>query len=66
VKSKSLLTALAGLVLLASPHNSYGAEHVRLLIPVKNIDESIAPFVVAKYLGYYEQDGLDVELVAVG
>jgi NitT/TauT family transport system substrate-binding protein len=42
------------------------AEKVRALIPVKNIDESLAPFVVAKYLGYYEQEGLDVDLLAVG
>src|ERR1700728_3470471 len=42
------------------------AEKVRALIPVKNIEESEAPFVVAKYLGYYEQEGLDVDLLAVG
>jgi ABC-type nitrate/sulfonate/bicarbonate transport system substrate-binding protein len=40
------------------------AEKVRALIPVKNIDESLAPFVVAKYLAYYEQEGLDVDLLA--
>jgi NitT/TauT family transport system substrate-binding protein len=42
------------------------AQKVRALIPVKNIEESEAPFVVAKYLGYYEQEGLDVDLLAVG
>jgi NitT/TauT family transport system substrate-binding protein len=35
-------------------------------MPVKVIDESFAPFAVAKYLGYYEAEGLDVQLIAVG
>src|SRR5580698_3659716 len=42
------------------------SEKIRALIPVRNIEESLAPFVVAKYLGYYEQEGLDVDLIAVG
>jgi NitT/TauT family transport system substrate-binding protein len=44
----------------------FAAEKVRALIPVRTIDESIAPFAVAKFLGYYEQEGLDVELIPVG
>ena len=42
------------------------AEKVRALIPVRSIDESLAPFPVAKYLGYYQEEGLDVDLLAVG
>lgn len=42
------------------------AEKVRALIPVRTIDKSLAPFAVAKYLGYYQQEGLDVELTPVG
>lgn len=42
------------------------AEKVRALIPVRNIDESLAPFPVAKYLGYYAEEGLDVDLLPVG
>src|ERR1700709_2907445 len=41
-------------------------EKIRALIPVRTIDESLAPFPVAKYLKYYEQEGLDVELLPVG
>jgi NitT/TauT family transport system substrate-binding protein len=42
------------------------SEKIRALIPVRNIEESLAPFVVAKYLGYYAEEGLDVDLIAVG
>jgi NitT/TauT family transport system substrate-binding protein len=56
----------ACLIVTVALSSANAAERVRALIPVRNIDESIAPFVVAKYLGYYEQDGLDVQLVAVG
>ena len=66
MRSRSLLAAATVLFLAACPLATHGAERIRLLIPVKNIDEAIAPFVVAKYLGYYGQEGLDVELVAVG
>lgn len=45
---------------------SFGAEKIRLLLPQRNIDESIALFPVAKYLGYFEQEGLDVDILAVG
>lgn len=38
---------------------------VQLLLPVKNINEGYAPFVVAKQMGYFEQEGLDVELKPV-
>jgi NitT/TauT family transport system substrate-binding protein len=64
IKCCSFLNAMLFAGLLLSP--AQAAEKVRALIPVRNIDESIAPFVVAKYLGYYEKEGLDVQLVAVG
>src|ERR1700744_1157393 len=41
-------------------------EKVRLLIPVRNIDEAFSPFVVAKEKGYFTAEGYDVTLVAVG
>ncbi len=62
----SLRAVAAAAILAVFSSAAITAERVKLLIPVRNIDESIAPFVVAKYMGYYEQDGLDVELVAVG
>jgi NitT/TauT family transport system substrate-binding protein len=41
-------------------------EKVRLLIPVRSIDEAYSPFVVAKEKGYFAAEGYDVTLVAVG
>ncbi|MGL5166934.1 MAG: ABC transporter substrate-binding protein [Afipia sp.] len=58
----TLLVLMTGL----SSLESMAAEKVRALIPVRSIDESLAPFPVAKYLGFYEQEGLDVELLPVG
>jgi NitT/TauT family transport system substrate-binding protein len=39
---------------------------LKLLLPVRVVNESFSPFVVPKYLGYYAQEGLDVELIPVG
>lgn len=65
--TKSFLAFMAFLLALClNAETGLTAEKVRALIPVRNIDESLAPFPVAKFLGYYEQEGLDVELVAVG
>lgn len=64
-KSYSVFVALM-LAMSMNVEGSFAAEKVRALIPVRNIDESLAPFPVAKYLGYYAQEGLDVELLAVG
>lgn len=36
---------------------------VKLVMPVTNINISYAPFVVAKSLGYFQEEGLDVDLV---
>jgi NitT/TauT family transport system substrate-binding protein len=33
---------------------------------VRSIDEAFSPFTVAKYLGYFEAEGLDVSLLPVG
>lgn len=41
-------------------------EKVRVLIPVRNIDEAFSPFVVAKQKGYFAEEGYDVTLIAVG
>lgn len=45
---------------------SYALEKVRVLIPVRNIDEAFSPFVVAKEKGYFAEEGYDVNLIAVG
>jgi len=39
---------------------------IKALLPVKVITESFSPYTVAKELGYFTEEGLDVELVAVG
>lgn len=41
-------------------------EKVRVLIPVRVIDEAFSPFVVAKEKGYFDAEGYDVTLLAVG
>lgn len=38
---------------------------VKCIIPIPNFDESFAPFAVAKYLGYFKDEGLDVSFVTV-
>lgn len=38
---------------------------VRCIIPIPNFDESFAPFAVAKYVGYFAQEGLEVSFVTV-
>lgn len=39
---------------------------VKALIPARLINEAFSPFSVAKYLGYFTEEGLDVNLIAVG
>ena len=63
---RSFLIA-AGLWLIAwPPAAAQPLQKMRALIPVKSIDEAFSPFTVAKYLGYFEAEGLDVSLLAVG
>lgn len=38
---------------------------VKCIIPIPTFDESFAPFAVAKYLGYFKEEGLDVTFVTV-
>ncbi len=55
---------LAALVCDFSAANAL--EKIRVLIPVRNIDEAFSPFVVAKEKGYFADEGYDVTLIAVG
>lgn len=59
---------LFSLAVLLSAHCApvLAAEKVQALIGIRNMDESQAPFIVAKYLGYFSQEGLDVDLLNVG
>lgn len=67
---KSLKSALSALVLAAGlaagPAGAADLKPVRALIPVRIIDESYTPLTVAKHLGYFADEGLDVTLQAVG
>src|SRR5947199_10412675 len=38
---------------------------VKCIIPIPTLDESFAPFAVAKHMGYFKEEGLDVNFVTV-
>lgn len=38
---------------------------VKCIIPIPAFDESFAPFAVAKYVGYFKEEGLDVTFITV-
>ena len=38
---------------------------IKCIIPIPTFDESFAPFAVAKYMGYFKEEGLDVTFVTV-
>ncbi len=63
---RELLAAGAAAALLP-PVAARAAEPaaVKCIIPIPNFDESFAPFAVAKYLGYFKEEGLDVTFVTV-
>ena len=69
IKFVQRLAAIGALLMTAVLSASFPAqalEKVRILIPVRSIDEAFSPFTVAKYLGYFEAEGLDVSLLPVG
>jgi NitT/TauT family transport system substrate-binding protein len=65
---RRLLCAAASMMIfgLGGVQSASALEKVRLLIPVRNIDEAFSPFVVAKEKGYFAAEGYDVTLIAVG
>ncbi len=63
---KLALAAQIMVLSLAGSHVAEALEKVRILIPVRAIDEAFSPFVVAKEKGYFESEGYDVSLLAVG
>jgi NitT/TauT family transport system substrate-binding protein len=65
---RRLLWAVAFVIIfgLGGTQSASALEKVRLLIPVRNIDEAFSPFVVAKEKGYFAAEGYDVTLIAVG
>src|SRR5260221_14137934 len=63
---KLALAALIAVLMLGESHAARALDKVRILIPVRAIDEAFSPFVVAKEKGYFEAEGYDVSLLAVG
>src|SRR5260370_15292669 len=53
-------------LMLGGSHAALALDKVRILIPVRAIDEAFSPFAVAKEKGYFEAEGYDVSLLAVG
>jgi NitT/TauT family transport system substrate-binding protein len=63
---KLILAGQAAALIFSGSHVAIALEKVRVLIPVRVIDEAFTPFVVAKEKGYFEAEGYDVTLLAVG
>src|SRR5216684_2587356 len=63
---KWALAAQITVLMMAGSNAAEALEKVRVLIPVRAIDEAFSPFVVAKEKGYFESEGYDVSLLAVG
>jgi NitT/TauT family transport system substrate-binding protein len=63
---KLLQTTLVAGLTFGFSQVAWSLEKVRILIPVRVIDEAFSPFVVAKEKGYFEAEGYDVSLLAVG
>jgi len=65
-----LKACLTGMLLTAAlqPVNSASAQQltkIHALLPIPNFDESFAPVAVAKQLGYFTEEGLDVTITPV-
>ncbi|KIZ47800.1 MULTISPECIES: ABC transporter substrate-binding protein [Rhodopseudomonas] len=45
--------------------NAVAADKINVLLPQRNANEAIAPFLAAKYLGYLDQEGIDVTYLLV-
>jgi NitT/TauT family transport system substrate-binding protein len=61
-----LLAASVVVATVGGVQSANALEKVRLLIPVRNIDEAFSPFVIAREKGYFTAEGYDVTLIAVG
>jgi NitT/TauT family transport system substrate-binding protein len=59
-------TVVAAVLTVSGAQVAFCLEKVRILIPVRVIDEAFSPFVVAKEKGYFDAEGYDVTLLAVG
>jgi NitT/TauT family transport system substrate-binding protein len=62
---RALTLLVTSLGLMAGPGHADDIK-IKALVPAKLINEAFSPVSVAKYLGYFSEEGLDVSLIAVG
>jgi NitT/TauT family transport system substrate-binding protein len=68
MKQRSLVSALLGLIglfAMLAVAQAQSLQQIKLLVPIRNVDEIYSPFVIAKTLGYYREEGLDVTIQPV-
>ena len=58
-----LVLTAAFAIIATSGASAQSLQKVKLLLPVTNIDEAYAPYIIAKEVGYWRAEGLDVEIV---
>lgn len=58
-------TAVAAAQPFVSSARAAELKAIKCIIPIPTLDESFAPFAVAKYLGYFKEEGLDVSFLTV-
>jgi NitT/TauT family transport system substrate-binding protein len=67
--SRSFKAGVSAALLLSAYGDSASAQQPRkitFLVPTTVISEAFSPFLVAKYMGYFAAEGLDVTLIASG
>lgn len=61
-----LLAALVvAMATIGQPAQAQSLTKVRLLMPITQIDEAYAPFMIAQEMGYFKQEGVEVTLVPI-
>lgn len=58
-----LVALLLGLSICVVAGSARAAEKINVLLPQRNANEAIAPFIAAKYLGYLGQEGIDADYI---
>lgn len=64
---RAVVTASVCAIAAFGAHNAAAQElkKIKVLIPIPNFDESFAPVAVAQYLGYFKEEGLEVQILPV-
>lgn len=62
---REMLWGSAAATLLPTASRAAEPRPVKCIIPIPTFDESFAPFAVAKHVGYFNEEGLDVSFVTV-